>query len=160
MTFDDEISSTGNPSGFIRGLLGEEVGPTAGLVAFREAGGAIQDSRWFSLYSQVANTAADLPASLALDPFSLPSGDDYETWALGRGGQYMSQVELQVYDRDTGEILSRQYTYVTDEPHTAAEAELDAFDLFGDPDTQNDYGETVLGALTTTMATTVAYGSA
>lgn len=159
MTFDDEISSTGNPSGFIRGLLGEEVGPTAGLRAYREAGGAIQDSRWFSLYSATSNTVAGLPESLALDPYSLPSGDDYEVWALGRGGQYMSQVEVQVYDRDTGNILTKQHTYVTDEPHTAAEAELDAFDQFGDPDVENAYGETVLGALTTTMATTVAYGS-
>lgn len=157
---DEEITSTGNPSGFIRGLLAEGEGPTAGLQIYRDAGGAIQDSRWFSLYSQVANTAADLPESLALDPYSLPAGSDYETWSLGRGGQFMSQVELQIYDRDTGEILSRQYTYVTDDPHTAAEAEADAFDLFGDPETQNDYGETVLGAITTTMATTVAYGSA
>lgn len=155
----DDIPSTGNPSGYIRGLLSEEIGPTAGLAAFREAGGAIQDSRWFALYSQVASTQSNLPESLALDPYSTPGAGDYEEWALGKGRQYMSQVELQIYDRDTGEILSRQYTYVTDEPHTAIEAEQDAFDLFGDPETQNDYGETVLGALTTTMARTVAYGS-
>lgn len=159
MTFDDEISSTGNPSGFIRGLLGEEVGPTAGLRAYREAGGAIQDSRWFSLYSQVSSNIAAQPEMLALDPYSVPSESDMGTWQLGRGGGYLSTVNVQIYDRDTGFLIDKTHFYVTDEPHTAADAEADAFDMFGDPDTENNYGETVLGALQTGTFRTIAYGS-
>lgn len=151
--------SNGNPAGFIRGLISEGERPTAGLDIYREAGGHIQDSRWFSLYQQVASTYADRPAQLGLDPYSIPAGSDYETWALGRGGQYATQVQIQVVDRDTGDWLTKQHTYVTDLPHTAAEAEEDAFAMFGDPDTENQYGETVMGALAVTFAQTVPYGS-
>lgn len=154
---DEEIPSTGNPAGYIRGLLQEGTAPTAGLRAYREDGGRIQDSRWFSLYGQVADTAARLPEQLAIDPFNVPGPADYTTWSMGRGGQYMTQVEVQVVDRDTGLWFTKQHTYVTDEPHTAAEAEADAFAVFGDPDVENNYGETVMGALATTFAQTTAY---
>lgn len=154
-----DIESTGNPAGYIRGLLAEEIGPTAGLRAYREAGGAIQDSRWFNLYHAVEDTAARYPEQLGIDPFSVPGPADYTTWQLGKGGQYMTQVEVTVVDRDTGDWYTKQHTYVTDQPHTAAEAEEDAFGVFGDADVENAYGETVMGALATTFARTTAYGA-
>lgn len=160
MTFDDVGEpSNGNPAGFIRGLLNEGEGPTSGLRIYRDAGGHIQDSRWFELYSQTAATLADRPAALGLDPFSIPGPTDYEQWALGRGNQYATQVHIQVVDRDTGDFFTKQHTYITDEPHTAADAEADAFAMFGDPDTENAYGETVMGALAVTFAQTTPYGS-
>lgn len=159
MTFEEPPDIPGNPSGYIRSLIQSDVGPTEGLRNFRDAGGSIQDSRWFDLYHQVDATLADNPTALGLDPLSLPGPGDYTTWALGRGGQYMTQVEVQVRDRDTGFFLTKQYTYVTDQPHTAAEAEDDAFDLFGDPDTENAYGETVMGAIAVTFAQTVPYAA-
>lgn len=151
--------SNGNPAGFIRGLLNEGEGPTAGLQIYRDAGGHIQDSRWFALYQQVNATYADRPAALGLDPYSIPGPTDYEPVELGRGGQYATQVELQVIDRDTGDWFTKLHTYVTDEPHSAEDAEADAFALFGDPDTQNNYGETVMGALAVSFWQTVQYGS-
>lgn len=152
--------SNGNPSGFIRGLLNEGTGPTEGLRIYRdEAGGHIQDSRWFSLYQQVQGTYADRPDALALDPYSIPGPESYETWELGKGEQYATQVQIQIRDRDTGDWITRQHTYVTDLPHTAEEAEADAFAMFGDADTENQYGETVMGALAVTFAQTVPYGS-
>lgn len=156
---DDGGPSNGNPSGFIRGLLGEETGPTQGLREYREAGGEIRDSRWFSLYGQVQSTYAARPDQLGLDPYSIPGPESYETWELGKGGQYATQVQVQVYDRDTGEFLTKQYTYVTDVPHSAAEAEENAFSEFGDPEVESDYGETVMGALAVTYAVTIPYGA-
>lgn len=148
MAFDDDIFGTGNPAGFIKGLIGDEVGPTAGLRAFREAGGEIQDSRWFDLYGQVSDTLAREPGVLAFEPGALPGPSDYGVWSVkGPGGQYATQVEVQIRDRDTGNWYTKQHTYITDDPHTPEEAEADAFDMFGDPDTENDYGETVMGAL-------------
>lgn len=154
---EDEVTSTGNPAGYIRGLLSEGIGPTAGLRAFREAGGAIQDGRWFDLYGVVGDTAARVPASLALDPYNVPGPADFENWRMGKGGQYATQVEVTVRDRDTGDYFTKQHTYITDQPHTPAEAESDAFDVFGDPDSESTYGETVLGALAVNFYTTTPY---
>lgn len=151
--------SNGNPAGYIRGLINDNIRPTAGLDMYREDGGKIMDGRWFALYQQVNSTYADRPEMLGLDPFSVPGPTDLETWNLGRGGQYATQVQIQVIDRDTGLWFTKQHTYVTDEPHTAADAEADAFAMFGDPDTENQYGETVMGALAVTFAQTIPYGS-
>lgn len=157
MAGEEEGFPTGNPAGFIRGLIQEGEGPTAGLRIFRDAGGAIQDSRWFELYGQVNDTIARVPETLGLDPFAVPSPGEYEVWNLGSGNQYMTQVEVQIRDRDTGLWFTKPHTFVTDEPHTAADAEEDAFATYGDPDTENNYGETVMGALAVTFATTLPY---
>jgi hypothetical protein len=162
VTFEDDTGANipGNPSGYIRDLIGQGVGPTAGLDQFRNIdGGAIQDSRWFDLYHQVEATINAGPQSLGVDPYSVPTPDQYVEWQLGRGGQYMTQVEVQVRDRDTGIYLARQFTYVTDTPHTGVEAEDEALAMFGGYDNENQYGETVMGATATTYATTTAFGT-
>lgn len=149
--------SNGNPAGFIRGLINEGERPTAGLDIYREAGGHIQDARWFSLYQQVANTYNDRPAMLGLDPYSAPGPTDYETWAFGRGGQYATQVQMQMVERDTGEFVTMQYTHLTDEPHTPAEAEAAAWDSFDPEVTGSDWDQTMMGATFTAVARTVPY---
>ncbi len=150
--------------GFIRGFYAEGVGPSEGLDIYRDiqhnlGETAIRDSRWFELYSQYVDTYASRPGQLGLDPFALPGPEMYDEWRFGKGGQYATQVEIQVIDRDTGDWLTKQHTFVTDEPHTPADAEADAFALFGDVDTQNDYGETMVGALAVSFATTIPYGA-
>lgn len=159
MADDNEGLSTGNPAGFIRGLIQEGEGPTAGLSIYREAGGAIQDSRWFELYGQVANTVGDRPEMLGLDPFLPPNPGEYETWALGRGDQFMTQVDVLVFDKDIGSWLTMPATYVTDEPHSAEEAESWAWDNFDPNNTGSDINQTMYGAIATTFASTVPYGA-
>lgn len=150
MAGDDSYFGTSNPSGYIKGLIGEGVNPTPGLRAFREDGGQIQDSRWFELFGQVRDTLNRVPDVLDFEPGALPGPADYGTWTVkGQGGQFATQVEVQIRDRDTGLYYTKQHTYITDEPHTPEEAEDDAFAVFGDPDTENEYGETVMGALAT-----------
>src|SRR6266436_1313532 len=117
----------GNPSGVIRALISEGENQTNGYDIFHAAGGHMQEGRFNALYQEVFNTVVDRPDQLGLDPFSPPGAGDYETWELGRGGQFATQVQLQVVDRETGELLTKLSTFVTDEPHTAADAEADAF---------------------------------
>lgn len=155
----DDGFDTGNPAGFVRGLIAEGESATSGLSIFREAGGEIRDSRWYALYSNVNDTLARESQAVALDPFTVPGPTDYAEWEAGRGGQYATQVEIQIVDRDTGLWFTKLHTYITDEPHTPAEAEADAFDVFGDPDIQNDYGETVMGALATSVFLTTPFGT-
>lgn len=150
---------TGNPSGFIKQLILGGYKAREGLGVFREAGGQIRDSRWYSLYGNIDDSIRRAPDHLALDPNQLPGPNDYGVWAMGRGGQYATQVKVQILDRDTGLWTERQHTYVTDLPHTPAEAEADAIDMFGDPDAEAAYGETVMGATTTNVWRTTAYGS-
>lgn len=150
---------TGNPAGFVKQLIQQGYNATQGLGEFRAAGGRIRDSRWFSLYGQVDDTIRRTPETLALDPNQLPGPNDYGVWAMGRGNQYATQVSVTILDRDTGLMTTRQHTYITDLPHTPAEAEADAIDMFGDPDTESAYGETVMGATAVHVWQTVPYAS-
>lgn len=150
---------TGNPAGYIKQLIQEGYRPTEGLRIFKEAGGQINEGRWFATYGQVNDMLLRQPDALALNPNQIPDAGDLGVWAAGRGNQYATQVSVVVMDRDTGTFLTKQHTYLTNEPHTPAEAETDALDTFGDPEAESAYGETVMGAITTNVMQTVAYGS-
>lgn len=149
----------GNVSGFIRDLVAEGIPATQGLAMLRESGGAIRDSRWYSLYGQVRDTIAREPSFLAINPYQLPGASDYGTWAMGRGGQYATQVGVTLLDRGTGLLTTQLATYVSDTPHTGVEAEQWAQDQFGTADAQTDYGVTVMGATAQKYWQTVPYGA-
>lgn len=159
MTSSEPAGIPGNPAGFIRSLLSAGEAPTAGLQIFREAGGRIQDSRWFDLYKSVAQSAANQPNVLGLDPYSLPAPNEYSTMWLGKGGQYLTQVEVTTLDRETGGYLTKMLTYATRDPHTPAEAEDFLMGQFADPDVEDEYGQTAMGAVATDVILTVPYGS-
>lgn len=148
----------GNVSGYVKDYIKAGYSATAALADFRDAGGAIRDSRWYALYGQVTDTIAREPSFLALDPYALPDPSEYGTWAMGRGGQFATQIQLQLIDRGSGLITTQLATYVTDMPHTPVEAQMWAQDTFGDPDAEADYGVTVMGATATKIWTTVPYG--
>lgn len=149
----------GNVSGFIRDLIGEGHSATAALGIFRDAGGSIRDSRWFTLYGQVTDAIAREPAFAALNPYTLPDASEYGTWAMGRGGQYATSVRISLIDRGTGLATFQRASYITDTPHTPAEATEWAMDTFGDADAEADYGVTVLGAIASAVYATVPYDS-
>lgn len=151
-------TDVGNVSGYVKEYIKAGYSATAALAEFRDAGGAIRDSRWYSLYGQITDTIAREPAFLALDPYTLPDASEYGTWAMGAGGQYATQVKIQLLDRDDGTITTQLATYVTDEPHTPIEAQMWAMDTFGDADAEADYGVTVMGATASAVWTTVPYG--
>lgn len=159
MPSDDPPIDLGNVSGYVRDYIEQGYTATEALSDFREQGGAIRDSRWYSLYGQITDTIAREPSFLALDPYSIPDASEYGTWAMGNGGQYATQVSIQLVDRDTGLLTTQLATYVSDDPHEPIEAQDWAMDTFGDDDLEADYGVTVLGATATKVWMTVPYGS-
>src|ERR1700693_5761136 len=136
----DPPANVGNVSGYIRDMVGQGLSATEALAQYREFGGAIRDSRWYALYGQVTDTVAREPEFLAVNPYVLPDSSQYGTWAMGRGGQYATQVQIQLVDRGTGLITTQLSTYVTDVPHTGIEAEAWAQDQFGNAESEADYG--------------------
>jgi len=151
-------SVPGNPSGFIAGAVNDGTSATDALNAFREAGGSIRTQTWYRLFGEVTDSLARSPMAAALDPYQLPDPAAYATWTMGPGGQYATQVQVFFRDIDTGLIGTSQYTYVTDEPHTPAEAEAAAYDEYSDTDNAGDYGQVVLGTSTVNVYTTSPYG--
>jgi hypothetical protein len=66
-------------------------------------------------------------------------------------------VNVQYVDVDTGLIGTKQFMYVTDEPHTPLEAQQAAWDEYSDPDAIEAYGQRPVGTTTRNVYQTVAY---
>lgn len=149
-------ANVGNPAGFIAGAINEEMGPTAALAAFRDAGGEIRNESWFRLYGEVGAALDNSVTAAGLNPYALPDASDYAPWTMNGPDSYATQVKVFFRDVDTGLIGSAEYTYRTPDPHTPAEAEAAAFDEYADPDNAADYGQSVLGTATTNVYRTSA----
>lgn len=147
----------GNPAGFVVGYQRAELSATEALAEFRAAGGQIRTQSWYRLWGEVADTLARGDLFAALPPGALPAPADYGTWAMGRGGQYATQVSVYIRDVDTGLIRTQQYTYVTADPHTPGDAAANAMDDFTFADQEATYGEVVMGAQPTAVWQTVPY---
>lgn len=151
----------GNPAGFISGAIGEGVGSTEALDAFRAAGGAIRTQSWYRLYGEVADSIARAPAAAGLDPFALPGADDYATWAMGRGGEYVTSVRVFFRDTESEIIGSKLYDYKTADPHTPIEAQLAAEQDYFSPDNTevgtSGEGQVFLGSTTHNVYLTTRY---
>lgn len=152
----DPGASTGNPAGFIADAIKRGVGSTASLGDYLEAGGEIRRQTWFRLYGEVSNALARSESAQALDPYQVPDQGQYATWTMGRGGDYATHVKVFFRDRDTGLIGSKDYDYVSPDPHAPAEGEAAAYDEYSDPDAADEYGQQVLGTITTNVFQTIA----
>lgn len=147
MAPNDDFADVYNPSGYIKSLIDQGIGPTEGLRTFRfDDGGQIQDSRWFQLYGEVNGMLGRQPSMLGVDQTSVPSADLFGSFEAGAGGQYVTTVELQIIDRGTGLWYTQQVQYWSDSPHTPQEAQDAMLDAWADPDAQDQYEQTVMGA--------------
>ena len=146
-----------NPAGFMAGLVQEGESAASAYQIFHDAGGHMQESRWNLLYGQVANTVAQTPEMLALDPFQLPGPADYGEFQSGAGGKYATSVDLQLFDRDLGAYITNRVTYFSADPHTPAEAAQWAINNFDPANTGADYNQILDGALAVHLWKTVPY---
>lgn len=136
---------SGNPAGYIANAIGEGTNATQALNQFRAEGGSFTTQSWYRLYGEVGASIANQTTAAGLDPYSVPNAGDYTQWSMQGGDQYATSVNVFFRDRDTGLIGSKQYDYISDSPHTPAEAAAAAWDDYGDPEAQGAYGQTLVG---------------
>lgn len=147
----------GNPAGFIAYHL--QIGSSAreSLAAWREAGGTAGNQAWYRLVGQVQDTLNRTSEMAALEPDLLPSSSDYGEIAMGRGGQYATNVVVTAVDQETGLASSSWFMHVTSDPHTPGEAQDAAMDEYGTDDNQSRYGQIVTGAFAVHVWQTVPF---
>lgn len=153
----DQGVELGNVTGYQAGMIREGMSARSALAAFREAGGAIRDSVWYSTYASTRDGIARLGEAANLDYDALPSGEAYGTVAMGGGDQYVTKVQLTLVDIDTGDVLTNYYTHVADDPHTPGEAVAEAMDIFGGTESLSNYRTRVVGGLVTSVFRTTPY---
>lgn len=156
--FDVE-TLVGNPAGYMAQAIDQGWSATQALVTYRADGGRFGNDAWFQQYGQVAASLANAPAAAGLDPYLIPDANQYSTWALGRGGEYATQVQVQVVDTDTGVSGTINYTYKTSEPHTPIEAMQAAIAAYGDDETLGKYAQTIQGSFASNVYMTVPYSN-
>jgi hypothetical protein len=125
--------------------IGRDLNPTAALNEYRENGGSFTTQSWYRLYGEVGASIENQTTAAGLDPYAVPNAGDYTEWSMGQGGGYATSVNVFFRDRDDGSIGYKQYDYITDEPHTPADAAAAAWDDYGDEETQNAYDQTLVG---------------
>lgn len=136
---------SGNPAGYIADAIGRGQNATSALNDFRSDGGRFTTGDWYRLYGEVGAGLDNESIAADLDPYGMPGGGDYAEWAMGGGDRYATSINVYFRDRDTGTIGTKQYDYISDDPHTPAEAAAAAWDEYGDPENSNLYGQTLVG---------------
>lgn len=134
----------GNVAGFVSRAQSEGLSARAGLREFREAGGAIRDARWFKSWGEVAASKAGQVDVGGVPLDHLPPREAISQWSAGRPGQYATQVRVVVREAGTDEFSIRQFTHVTQGPHSGQDAIDTAVDTYASG--EDPYQDVVTGA--------------
>lgn len=103
------------PVPYIYNLITEGVGPTAGLRAFREAGGSVRTQRWFHAYGEIQAAIARRPAVEALGPNAVPGAEHISRITSRAQPGYLYRVG----------VINTQRGIVTESGSVAEETVLD-----------------------------------
>ena len=126
----------------------EGLSARAGLSAFREAGGHVQDSTWFKVYSEVAATVS-LREGIYNEPQNLrPVAAEIQPWTTIKASGYVQQVEVLVRDRGTGEIISIPYSAMGRSLQSRRAVIAKALEVYGQ-EGHSGPPQTILGAVYT-----------
>lgn len=136
--------NVGNIAGFVSKAQSEGLSARAGLRQFRDAGGAIRDARWFKSWGEVAASKAGQVDVGGVPLNGLPPREAISPWSAGRPGQYATQVRVVVREEGTDEYSIRQFTHVTQGPHSGQDAIDAAVDTYADG--ESPYQDVVSGA--------------
>jgi hypothetical protein len=147
----------GNRAGYVASMLREGMSANSILQTFKDLGAGMRRANGLKLIGQVRDSMAKASTVEGLRGDQLPDAAQYGTWAMGRGGQFATNVAVYTVERQTGLALTKFYTHVSNEPHTPEAAAQAAIDTFNDPDAASRYGTTVTGALPGMMYHTVPY---
>lgn len=160
MTFIEEGGggiNIGNPAGFMSSKIMEGVSANQALRDFRDAGGAFRRQDWLRSYAGVRDTLSRQPDIAGISPSTVPDASQYGEWAMGRGGQFATQVQIHVIDRESGIVGTAPFTFISDEPHTPEDAVEAGIDLYTNDEAAQRYGQRVVGGLPSAMWKTVPF---
>jgi hypothetical protein len=131
------------------GLIVEQIrdgaSATSALSAFREGGGQIRDSTWYSLYGEARAALANRETLAALDPTVLPLDEHFTPWSSLSGDVKLYQVELVAKDNVTGDIQRVPYSIMTDQVTTGQSAIDDA--IAAAEGNLDKYDQTIMGGI-------------
>lgn len=119
----------------------------AGLRAYRAGGGVTNDTQWFRLVSEARRNLAGRLDEATKPLARRPTGDEIQTFSTRSHTGYAQQIEIYVRDRDTGEVVSKPYTWRTNTLITRGQAIREAVAEFeaGATDSPDQFNEVVLG---------------
>lgn len=152
-----EAINIGNRAGYVAELLRQGESANSILRTLQENGAGMQRQAGLRLVAQVRDTLQRQPEIEGLPGNQIPDAAQYGTWAMGRGGQYATNVAVFSQERESGASIKSFYTHVTNDPHTPEEAANAAVESFTDDDAESRYGQRVVGALPGAMWQTVPY---
>lgn len=134
----------GYPLGAVLGSINAGMSASAGLAAYRSAGGEVRTQTWYRLHGEAQAMLAGEVSEAAKPLNRLPTSDEITTWTTSTAAGFMQRVEVFVRDRATGEVTSKPWSTVGPgvvSRGAAVEAALGAYE-----DNAGDYDEQVLGA--------------
>lgn len=145
-----------NVGAFLTGAIEEGLSARQALIRFREAGMRMSNESFRQLYAETRDIIGDRDYLAALDYDAIPEGEQLGTWAMGEGGQFATFVTSFVRRVGERELEQRYYTFITDEPHTAADAIAAAQDFYTDEALVGDSfgGGVYQGSVVTSMTQT------
>lgn len=146
-----------NAGAFMAEAISEGLSARQAIVRFREAGMAMSNQAFRSMYAQVRDVIGRRDVLGALDYSAIPGPEVYGTVTLGQGDRYATYVTSYVRRLGERDLEPRWYTYVTDQPHTPGEAIQAARDWLTDQDLAQDSFSTGVyqGSVVTSMSKTI-----
>ena len=107
----------------------------AALAAFREAGGAIADARWYASYGETLAAIGNREVVTGVPADTVPNSSDFTTWNGVPEGKYGYAVNLQVEDSYVDERGITRYTSTYEPTMVISETPLtpsEAFTMAGE----------------------------
>ena len=127
--------------GFINAAIDAGQSATAALDAFRQAGGAIANERWYQAYGALRGSVSAGLRLADLNPDAIVPPDIYTAWEAGTPGEFATFVEGFFTVPGQHRLESQFFIYRSAEAPTLAEAEDAAASFF----TSQRHGDTFDG---------------
>jgi hypothetical protein len=121
---------------------------TAGLAAFREAGGRIANSTWYRLTGEMQKMLADKEGNYDEPVDLVPAAEHIQTWTTDKARGFIQQVEVLARDKATGEIISVPFSVSGRSLVSRRNAINQALDVYSS-DSADKYEQIILGAVYT-----------
>lgn len=138
-------SGPGYPIWAVLGAQNEGLSASAGLGAYRDAGGEVRTQSWYRLWGEARAAVADKLDEATAPLNRRPSAHEVQEWTTTNATGFLQQVEVFVRDRITGEVVAKPFSVTGEHLISRGNAISQALDHFSE--NQEDYDETVLGAV-------------